>query len=176
MKKWLKRIRGALGMGLTWAAAWFPVGAIIGLLSGLTDTRVDSLVSLVFGLAGIAGIFAAMGFVGGAAFSTVLGVTEGRRRFDEMSLPRFAAWGAVGGLLLSGLGIPLWAGLSGGMGSVSLLWVGFAVSFVTLLGAGSASGSLTLARRAEDRELLEDGADVADIGLTEEETRELLGK
>ncbi len=49
------------------------------------------------------------------------------------------------------------------------------VSVVTLLGAGSAAGSLVLARRADDRELLEDGEDVADIGLTEEETRELLG-
>ena len=38
----------------------------------------------------------------------------------------------------------------------------------------SRSGSLALARRADDRELLEHGADVADIGLTEEEKRELL--
>ena len=45
---------------------------------------------------------------------------------------------------------------------------------VFLLGAGSAAGSLALARRADDRELLEHGADVADIGLTEEEKRELL--
>ena len=33
----------------------------------------------------------------------VLGLVEGRRRFDQMSLPRFAGWGAVGGLLLSGI-------------------------------------------------------------------------
>ncbi len=46
---------------------------------------------------------------------------------------------------------------------------------LTLLGAGSAAGSLALARRADDRELLEHGADVADIGLTEEETQQLLG-
>ena len=45
---------------------------------------------------------------------------------------------------------------------------------IPLLGAGSAAGSLALARRADDRELLEHGADVADIGLTEEEKRELL--
>ena len=43
-----------------------------------------------------------------------------------------------------------------------------------LLAAGSAAGSLALARRADDRELLDAGADVADIGLTEEEKRELL--
>ena len=47
-------------------------------------------------------------------------------------------------------------------------------SVITLLGAGSASGSLALARRADDRELLDAGADFDDIGLTEEEKRELL--
>ncbi len=48
-------------------------------------------------------------------------------------------------------------------------------SFVFLLGAGSAAGSLALARRADDKELLEADAGVADIGLTEAEKRELLG-
>jgi hypothetical protein len=47
-------------------------------------------------------------------------------------------------------------------------------SVTALLGAGSAAGSLALARRADDRELLEHGADDADIGLTEEEKLELL--
>ncbi len=45
---------------------------------------------------------------------------------------------------------------------------------VALMGAGSSAGSLALARRADDRELLEHGADVDDIELTEEEERELL--
>ncbi len=95
MKKWLKRIRGALGMGLIWAAAWGSVGMIF--LSGL----------LVFGTAPVgvglataianSALLALAGLIGGAAFSVVLGITEGRRRFDEMSLPRFAGWGAVGG-------------------------------------------------------------------------------
>jgi hypothetical protein len=53
--------------------------------------------------------------------------------------------------------------------------VGVSVTGVMMLmGAGSAAGSLALARRADDRELLEHSADVADIGLTEEEKRELL--
>jgi len=29
MKKWLRRIRGAVGMGLAWAAAWFGAGMIM---------------------------------------------------------------------------------------------------------------------------------------------------
>ena len=48
------------------------------------------------------------------------------------------------------------------------------VGVATLLGAGSSAGSLALARRADDRELLDAGGDVDDIGLTEEEKRELL--
>ena len=78
-------------------------------------------------------------------------------------------FGGIGGTV-GGLG--WWFFLSTG-GPVTLGSLAMA-SFVFLLGAGSAAGSLALARRADDRELLEHGADVADIGLTEEEKRELL--
>ena len=45
----------------------------------------------------------------------------------------------------------------------------------TLAGAGSAAGVLALARRAEERELLDASEDVAEVGLTEGEARDLLG-
>ena len=94
MKKWLQRIRGAVGTALTWAVAWGGVGVILGpvvvLLSGWgPGVMVTFVIDLVARLA-------AAGFIGGAVFSTVLGVVEGRRRFDEMSLPRFATWGRWG--------------------------------------------------------------------------------
>ncbi len=161
MKRWLKRIRGALGMGLAWAAVWTGVGAIVGVVAWVLGLDPAS------GIAEGAAVGVIMGFVAGAAFSTVLGITEGRRRFDEMSLPRFAAWGAVGSFLLA---LPLLL-LSD---PLALDWVFGISGVVALLGAGSAAGSLALARRADDRELLEHGADVADIGLTEEEKREPL--
>ena len=162
MKKWLKRIRGALGMGLTWAAGWSGVFVILGLVGGSGTLGLLDYVGLTV-------LFGIVGFVGGAAFSVVLGITEGRRRFDELSLRRFAFWGAVGGLLVS---MPLsWVSWSSAFESAEALGVGVVL---TLLGAGSAAGSLALARRADDRELLEHGADVADIGLTEEEKGELL--
>ncbi len=110
--------------------------------------------------------YAGAGCLSGAAFSVVLGLTESRRRFDEMSLLRFAGWGVVGAGFLS-------------MVFLVTVPVGAQhpfVVFVTLLGAVSAAGSLALARRAVDHELLEDGEDVAEIGLTEDEMRELLGK
>jgi len=96
MKKWLKRIRGVLGTGLIWAAAWAGVGAILGLLEVLGPPFMDPLGGLVGAVS-----FGVAGFIAGASFSMVLGITEGRRRFDEMSLPRFVFWGALGGLLLS---------------------------------------------------------------------------
>ncbi len=169
MKKWLKRPRGAVGMALTWAAGWTPVGAVIGLVAGVFLWSVPlGAVAAIY-----ARTFAVLGFVGGAIFSNVLRITEGRRRFDELSLPRFAAWGALGGLLLGVLAV-----ISRAVFVPLDIWfmdAVVAVVAITLMGAGSAAGSLALARRAEDRELLEDGADVADIGLTKEETRELLG-
>ena len=158
MKRWLQRLRGALGTALVWAAGWSGAGIVFALM-GLFGNLVPAEYAV------FAGVFAAMGFVSGAAFSAVLAITEGRRRFDEMSLPRFAGWGAVGGVLLQLVMV--------GLGeSTSVVMVGLSA----LMAAGSAAGSLVLARKAEDRGLLEDGADVGDIGLTEAETRELLGK
>ena len=61
---------------------------------------------------------------------------------------------------------------SGGAGVAAAAVV---VGTLTLLSAVSASGSLALARMAEDRELLDASADVADVGLTGGEARELLG-
>ena len=162
MKKWLKRIRGAIGTALTWAAGWSVVGAIWGVVTFVSG--VDP-VSAIFWIAYSFGI---MGFIGGAIFSTVLGIVEGRRRFGQMSLPRFAAWGALGGLLVSMLMIAI--------GAVVNLEGVVATALLPLMGAGSSAGSLALARGADDRDLLHAGADVADIELTKEEKRELLGE
>ena len=160
MAKWLKRIRGAVGMGLTWAVGWAVAGVMIGVMSNvLPGLPWDSFFN-VFDAPLPA--LAIPGFVGGALFSTVLGIAGRRRRFDELSLPRFAALGAVGGLLLS-----LVPAAMVGLGLLSLgpkvgLWAitaAIAAPF-TLLSAASASGSLMLARRAEDRELLEASHDV----------------
>jgi hypothetical protein len=91
MRKWLRHIRGAIGMGVTWAAALFVVGFVPRWVFGF---NADLPFPILFG---------ALGFIAGVIFSGLLVLTEGRRRFDELSLPRFAAWGATGGLLLSAL-------------------------------------------------------------------------
>jgi hypothetical protein len=147
-------------MGLTWAIAWFGAGLILLLVVGFGAA--DIPFPLLFGL---------LGFLAGVMFSVVLGVVEGRRRFDQMSLPRFAAWGGIGDLLLSGIFVLAAAPGGQGLGE-ALLVLG---PVFALAGAGSAAGSLALARMAEDRELLDASADVGEAGLAEDEARELLG-
>ena len=129
----LRLLRGAIGMGLTWALAWFGAGMIVGVI---VDPGADD-VPLPIRLA-------ILGFLSGVTFSGVLGLVGGRRRFDEMSLGRFTAWGAVGGLVLSGI-----LAATAGPGGQSLVLV----PILTLAGAGSAAGTLAMARRAEPPKL-----------------------
>jgi hypothetical protein len=154
MRKSLRRIRGAIGMGLTWGAAWFAAGSVPRWVFGVNT---DAPLPLVFGL---------FGLIAGVIFSAVLALTEGRRSFDQMSLPRFAVWGAMGGLLLSALVAK--AG-SLGWGDVLALAPTLAVA-----SAVSASGSLAMARRAVRQELPDIRGDIAAAELTDHETRKLI--
>ena len=135
MKRWLRKIRGAVGMGLAWAVGWFGVGAVVG-----TGTAIW-LGGPIYGIAGsLAFGWARWGFVGGVLFSGILSVTERRRSLADLSSARLTLWGALGGLLIA---IP--AVVSVGFTPFSLIPGSIAV----LLGAISARGTLALARRAE---------------------------
>lgn len=157
MNRWLKRIRGTLGMGLTWAFAWALAGLGIGaasiLLPGLPwwDAFFEVFDAPLPALA-------IPGFIAGSFFSIVLGIAGRRRRFEELSLPRFAAWGALGGLLLVLFPFALVAlGLASTEGGSVSPWRAIAVisgPFI-VLSAASAAGSLELARLSERRELRE---------------------
>jgi peptidoglycan/LPS O-acetylase OafA/YrhL len=154
MGKWLRRIRGAIGMGFTWGAAWSVAGIVLAVVTGF---KADAPFPLIFGV---------LGFFAGVVFSAFLALIEGRRRFDETSLPRFAVWGAIGGLLLSALFA----------GAASLGWgdiLAIAPTFA-LASAVCASGSLALARRVESRELPGIDRATADAELTADEKRKLL--
>ena len=155
MRKWLRRIRGAIGMGLTWAAALFAVGTVPRWVFGVNT---DAPIPLVFGV---------FGFIAGVTFSALLMLTEGGRRFDQMSIRRFAGWGAITGLLLSAL----WANAVS-LRSGELLAI--APTFA-LVCAVCASGSLALARRAVRRELPDSRGDTAEAELTDHEMRKLRG-
>lgn len=143
MMTWLRPILRAFEMGLVWAAGWAIVGVGIGVTTGFLPDGHSMRSFLDPWLA-----LAMPGFIGGVVFSVVLRIAEGHRSFVELSLPRAAAWGAVTGLLLgvvpfTPLGtptdaFPLW-----------LLGVGI-IGTTTLLSTVSATGSLSLARIADD--------------------------
>ena len=87
-----------------------------------------------------------------------------------LSLPRFTAWGGIGGLLLSAVPATVLA-----VGTANVAQAAAVVATVSVLSAVSAAGSLMLARVGEDRELLAAGDEVAEVGLTGDEAQELLG-
>ena len=155
MKKWGRRIRAAIGMGLTWGAAWFGAGILLARVPGFYS-------DLPFAL-----LFAPLGFVTGVIFSGILVVIERRGRFDRVSLSRFGGWGAVSGLVLSGIFVVA-AALRGQSSWGELLVFG---PPLTVASAVCAAGSLALARRAERRELPGPSGDLAEAELTEDGTR-----
>lgn len=128
MPRLWRRLRGAIGMGLTWAVAW-------GLLGGVPRWILGMESDLPFPI-----LFAMLGFAAGVGFTGVLAALEGRRRFDELSAPRFAAWGAaIGGVMATAF-----------VRGTTLAWpamLGIGATFVVAC-AGSAAASLALARRA----------------------------
>ncbi|MFC1639354.1 hypothetical protein ACFL3B_01165 [Gemmatimonadota bacterium] len=165
MKKWLRRFRGAIKMGLTWGFTWFAAGMVMMLGSLLVTGSTGADVPYPLG-------FGALGFLAGVTFSGILVIGEGRRSFDQMSLPRFAAWGAMGGLLFSVIFVVAAAAIAEGAAFLqNLVFLG---PLFAGIGAVSASGLLALARRAQNRELLEAGSEVAEVGLTAAEKKELL--
>jgi hypothetical protein len=151
--KWLKRVRGAIGMGLTWAAGWAVFGLVIGVSSRLFPNLLpwDAFFNVFDAPLPALGL---PGFIAGALFSIVLGIAGRGRRFSDLSVPAFAAWGAFGGLMLSLVPALLVAiGLAsrdetGTLGTWQLT-VTIAVPLI-LLSALSAAVSLIVARMGED--------------------------
>ncbi len=160
MTKWGRRIRAAIGMGLTWGAAWFGASIMLARVPGFNS-------DVPFAL-----LFAPLGFASGIIFSGILVVIEGRRKFDCMLLSRFAGWGAVSGLLLSGIFVG-GAALGGEILGGEALVLGLVLAIAS---AVCAAGSLAVARRAEGRELPGPTGDPAEAELTGDEKRELLGR
>jgi hypothetical protein len=127
-------------MGVTWGLAWFGAGMLILLTSLLLTGSTGADVPYPVG-------FGALGFLAGVIFSAVLSLVEGSRTFREMSMARFAGWGALGGGLFATLFV----------GAVTLLDdPGFFQNIVVLVpvfgaaGAACAAGALGVARRADD--------------------------
>jgi hypothetical protein len=151
MKKWLRSIRGAFGIGLTWGAAWFAAGLAFMVVAA---PHPENPFFVAWG---------ALGFVAGITFAGLLGIIERRRGIDQLSLKRVAGWGAAGGLSLA-IVVQI-AGLSGDFLLLAPLFA--------LAGAGCAAGTLALARKGDEQHLLHSGASLSDPVLTARERRKL---
>jgi hypothetical protein len=155
MKGWLKRIRGAFGMGLIWAGGGAAIGGLIELIAnlfpGIDLSFVDMWIPFV----------AIPGFVGGVVFSTVLRVTAGRRSFDELSFPRLITLGAL-------------SGVAAGLFMMAIGIGPLIIPPATVLGALGGSLTLALARMGR-RELPAAEEDEASIGESSPKDRKRLG-
>ena len=150
----LRRLRAALGIGLTWALGWGAVGGFsftlvwlalepyqrgrLGWADGLSTCIMATIIS------------ATLGMVAGVSFATVLGAAERKGSVDQLSVRRITLGAGIGsfGLYLAGSVAleGLTPFLSGGIAFVTGTLFGAGV--FTALGATSAAVTLRLAQRA----------------------------
>jgi peptidoglycan/LPS O-acetylase OafA/YrhL len=149
MEKWLRRIGAVVLMGAAWGVVWAPIAILIGTKIVDPDNSMDEMWVMVGALPG---------FLCGALFC-VLGTKQGRRRLDELSLPRSAAWGAVSGLLVGVL--PFFLGSQNSNGRPLWLLPAMVIASLTLLSAVSAVVTVLVARMGKKGALLDANADVA---------------
>lgn len=92
-------LAGLAAMALGWAFVWALPGGVIEAIDNIAPgahgfTRQIDMWPQTLGLPGLAA---------GVVFSLLLPITEGRRRFAELSPLPSGAWGAASGLLVGGL-------------------------------------------------------------------------
>ena len=135
---WLRRVRSAVFMGLTWAVVWAPIAVLAGLVVDPDGSMDEMWVA----------IGAYPGFLCGVVFFAVLRIAEGRRGLDELPLSRAAVWGAVAGLVVGVLPFTI-----GESTSKLPLWqlAAIVLGSFTLLSAVSAVGSASFLRYAARR-------------------------
>lgn len=155
----MRRLKGALGMSATWGIGGALLGGALQFMTALGAAASVAWIPLL-GLTGA---------ISGFAFSMVLAVAGRNRSFSELSLSRFAAWGAVGGAMVA---VP----------ALVLFPVETVVGYVSVLGISAigsslaATGTLALARFASDPAAIQAEDELDDVGLSAAEQRKLLGE
>ena len=136
-----RKIRGMLGVGVTWGAAWGIIGAGVGAVMGVVSPELWTFANPIAAWALGMGVY---GMVSGMGFAAVLSLTEGRRTLDQLSVKRVALWGVLGSAA-----VPLLFGALGLFGvTVTAVDVLQAIAVTGGLGGVFASGSVALARKA----------------------------
>ena len=97
MRNLLKRCRGILGMGLTWAVAIGALFFMLAVVIGFFDPdSIDPGEAPIL----LARIGALVGFIAGSAFGLLMSFAEARKRILNLSLMRAGLWGAIASSLL----------------------------------------------------------------------------
>jgi hypothetical protein len=140
MKQFLRRLRGVIGTGLTWAVGWMGViGLVFFPVLALFGRPIFSDFGLYLYNVLIVGV---LGFIAGSSFGLVLTALERHKKLENLSFFRIALWGGIGGLAL--------AAITGNFYLAPII-------VFSILAIGSATGTVALAKRA-DTKLIE-GAD-----------------
>jgi hypothetical protein len=137
MKGLLRRLRGIIATGLTWAVGWAGLYGALLLVMRLLGAEAQWDLSLVLRVVFNVG---SLGFIAGSMFGAILSLQERHKKLEDLTFGRIALWGG-----LAGLGIVALLGAA---------YIGPVIIF-TVLGVGSATGTVALARRAKDADLLE---------------------
>jgi len=149
----LRRLRGLVSTALLWALAWGIAGAaayaVLGVRWTLQWDRPLTVAEVMPYVLTGAIFLAVYGFLSGAAFAGVLMWVERRRSIRDLTLPRIAAWGALGGVGVLLLNLVLVLLTEDGMVPDDTVRV---MTIMGVLGAACAAGSLALARRAPERD------------------------
>lgn len=136
----VRKLRGAVGLGVTWSLVWATLGAV---LAGATYLFFPQDFDPGETLPVIIGLFALLGFLAGLGFASVLAFAERRNQLNQLTVARGALWGALGAV-------------------VSQLLLGGALSMMLIfapVGALLGAASFAVARKAlppsPDAELIE---------------------
>ena len=130
MRSFLRKCRGALGLGLMWSVTWAAIFALLGVIIGVVDPDSIDPGEEPLRIAWIGGVF---GFISGTGFGALLSIAEGRRMLRGLSLWRAALWGALGTAAF-----PLLTAVDNRL-----------VFFVCPIGAALAAVSVAVAKRAD---------------------------
>lgn len=137
-------LRGVLGTAVAWGLAWIPITLVTIGVSALFGGPLPPLHYFEPLLAGAV----IRGAISGAAFAGVLAVAGRRRTFGTLRARDMLAWGAMGGLVASGVLIGSLV-LTSAV-SIPATAVALGLGWAALTGAVCGVGTLGIARRAPE--------------------------
>lgn len=146
MKRFVRRLRGALGNALVWAVGWFGAGFLLITainIFGIGTFRRYTTFALLDALR-YATSMAVVGFVTGGAFSMYVAAAFRNQQLQDVSPGRFALGGALVAVLLS-LGL---IGIITGFEVFLLEDLVIPIVMPAILGGATGYASIKLAKRA----------------------------